>query len=66
MPLKSLSLYSSILIEGNVKINPRDKRGYTPLHLVARTTNEKAMLQLIEAGADVNERCHEKFCVSPV
>jgi len=37
-------------------LSPKDKRGYTPLHLVAKTANEKVMIVLLEAGVPVNER----------
>ena len=56
----SMILFSSLLLDANVKLAPKDKRGYTPLHLVAKTANEKVMMLLLEAGAPVNERSRKE------
>lgn len=55
---------SSLLLDCGVNVGAVDKRGYTPLHLVARTANEKVMILLLDADAPVNAKSKEKFQVT--
>jgi ankyrin repeat protein len=51
-------------LDCGVNVGAVDKRGYTPLHLVARTANEKVMILLLDADAPVNAKSKEKFQVT--
>ena len=49
-----------LLLKAGVPLNATDKRGKTALHLAcAKSSSETVVLQLLQTGAIVNDRCKE-------
>ena len=56
-----------MLINAGADVDAQDRRGYTPLHIVAKSGNPEIMIMLLESGAihDVTS-CKEFFCKTPL
>ena len=50
-----------MLIHAGADVNATDVRGFTPLHIVARSGNEEAMIILLDSGALTDITSEAKF-----
>ena len=50
-----------MLIDAGANVDAKDNRGYTPLHIVAKSGNSDIMTMLLENGANHNSTSSEEF-----
>ena len=50
-----------MLINAGADVDAKDRRGYTPLHIVAKSGNSEIMLMLLESGANHEVTSSEQF-----
>ena len=50
-----------MLINAGANVNAEDRRGYTPLHIVAKSGNSEIMMMLLESEANHEATSTEEF-----
>ena len=59
-------LYYRALLDYDAEVDSRDLRGFTPLHIAAKSGSEANTLTLLEYGADVNAVGKEDYVKTPL